>query len=104
MFLCVTETKAAEPDSLQTKALEADVNRKTAAIERRYQEMWALDQVVYRAGYGYFFVEWHCIMDMACLKAVQAVQGDGSMKQPCALCMCTQDELHSGNMTGYVSH
>lgn len=37
-------------------------------------------------GRGYFFVEWHAIMDMACMREERGVTGAGSKSMPCGLC------------------
>lgn len=38
---------------------------------------------------AYFFVEWHVVCDMAAWKLILGVEGDGSRKCPCPLCMGT---------------
>jgi len=40
-----------------------------------------------------YFVEWHTVGDLQAFKIAEGVEGKGSLKQPCPLCLCTRDDM-----------
>lgn len=55
-------------------------------VDTWYAAAAAQGHVVHLRERGYFFVEWHVITDMACLRSAVGVEGQGSKNQPCSLC------------------
>jgi hypothetical protein len=75
--------------STSAAALEEmeDLVRTRSALVQAWFEQAARDgHVLHVAGSGYFFVQWHVIMDMACLRSALKVEGEGSMVRPCSNC------------------
>lgn len=69
------------------ECLRLELESANKAVADWYVEAEQKGWVEHVEGRGYFFVEMHGIMDMACLRSAVKVEGKGSAVKPCACCM-----------------
>lgn len=104
-FLAATTPAPTTPGAFDACPVVVDVEMVTG-LEQRAQELldnlhaWLQDAEqrgwVHKGNGQYFFIEWHLVPDLACLKATLDIDsGDGSFSYPCPICMCPHDQLGS---------